>query len=134
VEAAEELWQVEPPVFLRDLLATTNARRLEHEQAAAERRPEPPAMQWPAHLEHIGTEEGAQAHLPGMESSGAPPAVHEVLREVRSKLKLSQTQLARKLGVTQAAISMAERGRRPQMAQRLLAAARRLPETPSPTG
>jgi transcriptional regulator with XRE-family HTH domain len=45
---------------------------------------------------------------------------------VRVKLGLSQSQLARMLGYTQAAISMAEAGRRPQMARRLFEAARRI--------
>jgi predicted transcriptional regulator len=47
-------------------------------------------------------------------------------------LKLQQLELAKKLGVTQAAVSMAEAGKRPKMAQRLLEMARRIvPETES---
>ena len=48
---------------------------------------------------------------------------------MRKALKLSQAELAERLKVTQAAISMAEKGKRPRMAQRLFEAARRLTTT-----
>jgi hypothetical protein len=104
----EETWQVEAPAFLKQLLAAAPASRAEQGLPA----PGAPAFHQPT--------------LPGLEIEGAPPHAGELLRQVRVKLGLSQSQLARMLGYTQAAISMAEAGRRPQMAQRLFEAARRI--------
>ena len=65
--------------------------------------------------------------LPGVETGGQPPGAAELLKHVRRELGLQQAELARRLGVTQAAVSMAEAGKRPRMAERLLEKARRLP-------
>ncbi|MEI6236630.1 MAG: helix-turn-helix transcriptional regulator, partial [Planctomycetota bacterium] len=63
---------------------------------------------------------------------GRPPSAGERLKHVRQGLKMQQLELAKLLGVTQAAVSMAEAGKRPKMAQRLLEKARRIiPEAAS---
>lgn len=67
-----------------------------------------------------------QLTLPGVRLGGRPPNAPELLQYVRKALRLSQADMAQQLGVTQAAVSMAEKGKRPRMALRLLEAARRL--------
>jgi len=115
-EPMEELWQVEPPQFLRDLLKKA-------EQAALETR---------STLDSFINSSGprsvraSQPILPGVDLNGRPPEPGELLRTVRQSLGLQQSELAKRLSVTQAAISMAEVGKRPRMAKRLLDAARRL--------
>ena len=114
-EPLEEMWQVDPPHFLRELLRTA-------EQAALA------AQAGLSALAHAGAARSARSQplLPGLDVSGRPPEASELLKKVRQSLKLQQSELARRLGVTQAAVSMAEAGKRPKMAQRLLEAARRL--------
>ena len=111
-EPLEEMWSVEPPEFLCELLKTANYSALAMQanlNALALSRPSKPAPM-----------------LPGAEAGGRPPGAAELLRGVRKSLKLQQSELARKLGVTQAAVSMAEAGKRPHMAARFLEMARRL--------
>ncbi|MBE7467464.1 MAG: helix-turn-helix domain-containing protein [Planctomycetes bacterium] len=123
-EPLDENWIVEAPHFLKELLANTLARRAEQGLPAAvpldspDAEPPSPAPR----------PDGSQPSLPGFELGGPPPHEGELLREVRNKLGLSQGQLAKKLNVTQAAISMAEAGKRPHMARRLFEEARRLRE------
>jgi hypothetical protein len=109
-EPLEELWSVEPPHFLRELLknADTSALNLQADLKALAKPPKPLPM------------------LPGAEAGGRPPGPSELLRRVRLSLKLQQSELAQKLGVSQAAISMAEAGKRPSMAARFLEMTRRL--------
>lgn len=119
-EPMEELWTVEPPAFLHELLKTASrsAFTLGHNlhQLALSSPPKAARSREPV--------------LPGMELGGHPPAAAELLRNVRLSLKLQQAELARRLGITQAAVSMAESGRRPRMAARLLDRARRLQPEP----
>jgi hypothetical protein len=135
LDPLEEAWQVEAPLFLRQMLAQTLARRAAHQLAAAP--PGGPGLD--RGLRRAEAETGGEAlpspppprpsfepALPGVEPGGAPPTAAELLRQVRVKLGLSQKQLARRLSITQAAVSMAEAGRRPRMAARLLAETRRL--------
>jgi DNA-binding XRE family transcriptional regulator len=114
----EETWQVEAPAFLQQLLTAPLAPR---DEASAAALPSGVGQGRPA-----AGAASRQPTLPGMDLGGPPPHAGELLKEVRAKLGLSQGQLARRLGFTQAAISMAEAGKRPQMAQRLFEAARRL--------
>jgi len=117
-EPMEELWTVEAPDFLRQLLKNDQAamgvqRDLDALAAAAPR-----------------STRSNQSLLPGVEIGGRPPDASELLKRVRTTLNLQQAELARRLNVTQAAVSLAEAGKRPKMAQRLLELARRLtPET-----
>lgn len=117
----EETWQAETPAFLKQLLATTLARRAEQGL---------PAASPDAHTPLVDAAQAiagpAQPAFPGLELDGPPPHAGELLKQVRIKLGLSQGQLAKRLNVTQAAVSMAEAGRRPHMAQRLFELARRL--------
>ena len=123
----DEVWIVEAPMFLRQILIS----------AASSMPPPPPGQGWPNTLA-LGSGETpppgmetqwANANhptLPGVELGGMPPHAGDLLRQVRNKLGLSQSQMAQKLGVTQAAVSMAEAGRRPRMAEKLYDLARRL--------
>jgi DNA-binding XRE family transcriptional regulator len=114
-EPLEELWTIEPPSFLKELLknAQDNALSVQQNLHAL-------ALASPAR--------GRAPHplLPGIDVGGRPPEASELLKKVRITLKLQQAELAKRLGVTQAAVSMAEAGKRPKMAQRLLDMARRL--------
>lgn len=114
----EEIWTVEAPEFLRGILSSTLAKRAQQGLPAAV---DPQAAQRTELKDSPN-----QTLLPGFEASGPPPTAAELLKQVRGKLGLSQGQLAKRLSVTQAAISMAEAGKRPHMAERLLEAARRL--------
>ena len=114
-EPLEEMWRVEPPEFLRDMLlgSDTTGKKVQDEldeiaRTSAPRGPRSFPM------------------LPGFEPGGRPPGAGERLKQVRIALKMQQLELAKKLGVTQAAVSMAEAGKRPKMAQRLLELARRI--------
>jgi len=98
-----EPWRIDAPAVLRHLME--------------------PAL--PIELE-APLEVSDEPTLPGIELDGAPPHTGEMLREIRKKLGFSQLELARALALTQAAISMAESGKRPRMAQQILDAARRL--------
>ncbi|HYG74109.1 MAG TPA: helix-turn-helix transcriptional regulator [Planctomycetota bacterium] len=118
-EPMEEMWQVEPPQFLRDLLKKA-------EQATLETRSNLESF---VQTSAARSTRNSQPLLPGIDSSGRPPEPGELLRKVRQSLGLQQAELAKKLNVTQAAISMAEAGKRPRMAKRLLEAARRLGAT-----
>ena len=114
-EPLEEMWQVTPPEFLREILGSaTHAAEFVQSELNELARQTPKALRPPP-------------QLPGMESGGNPPGAAELLRHVRRELGLQQAELARRLGVTQAAVSMAEAGKRPRMAERLLEKARRLP-------
>ena len=121
-EPLEEIWRVEPPEFLRDMLlgSDTMGKKVQDEldeiaRTSAPRGPRSFPM------------------LPGFEPGGRPPGAGERLKQVRIALKMQQLELAKKLGVTQAAVSMAEAGKRPKMAQRLLELARRIvPDSPAP--
>ena len=115
-EPLEETWQVDPPDFLGELLQTA-------EQGALSAREGFEAL---AEAGRPQRARASQPLLPGIGAQGRQPGAAEVLRYVRKALNLSQTQLAERLSVTQAAVSMAEMGKRPRMAQRLLEAARRL--------
>jgi len=115
----DEMWTVEAPEFLLDILRNTFGNRAAQDLAAVEFRDE-------GDTRRRAPEAPQQAFLPGMGLEGPPPHLGQLLRQVREKLGLSQGQLAKRLDVTQAAISMAEAGKRPQMARRLLDAARRL--------
>ncbi|MCZ7649533.1 MAG: helix-turn-helix domain-containing protein [Planctomycetota bacterium] len=122
-EPLDENWIVEAPYFLKELLATTLAKRAEQGLPAAG------APQARPRKEKEAPE--ATPLLPGFEAEGPPPHAGELLKQVRVKLGLSQGKLAKELKVTQAAVSMAEAGKRPQMAERLYEQARRLrPEAP----
>ena len=112
-EPLEEMWRVDPPEFLQQLLQTSpvsvsKPQPSPQTSALPRARPTPPL-------------------LPGVDLTGAPPDAGQLLRQVRNSLNLQQAELARRLNVTQAAVSMAESGKRPRMAERLLQAARRLP-------
>jgi hypothetical protein len=114
-EPLEEMWQVAPPEFLREILGSaSHAAEFVQSELNELARQTPKALRPPP-------------QLPGMESGGHPPGAAELLRHVRRELGLQQAELARRLGVTQAAVSMAEAGKRPRMAERLLEKARRLP-------
>ncbi len=114
-EPLEEMWQVAPPEFLREILGSaSHAAEFVQSELNELARQTPKALRPPP-------------QLPGMESGGNPPGAAELLRHVRRELGLQQAELARRLGVTQAAVSMAEAGKRPRMAERLLEKARRLP-------
>ncbi len=114
-EPLEEVWRVEPPGFLRDMLlgSDSTGKKL---QAELDEMARTSAARGPR----------AFPMLPGFDPSGRPPEAGELLKQVRTGLKLQQLELARKLGVTQAAVSMAEAGKRPKMAKRLLEMARRI--------
>lgn len=115
-EPMEEQWSVTPPDFLIDLLKNADESVLESQQEFRQ-------------LAEDCAPRGPRAHgplLPGMDAGGRPPDAGELLKRVRLALGLQQAELASKLGVTQAAISFAEKGKRPRMAQRLLELARRL--------
>jgi len=119
-EPMEEVWQVEPPDFLSELLQTADQGALDAYadiQALAEAAPR-------------SMRASLQLALPGIKPGGRPPEPAELLRFVRKALGLSQAELAKRLHVTQAAVSMAEKGKRPRMARRLLETARRLRPTP----
>ncbi|HLX63697.1 MAG TPA: helix-turn-helix transcriptional regulator [Planctomycetota bacterium] len=112
-EPLEETWRVEPPEFLRDMLLGADNGQVQ------------------AELDEMARTSFARGPrsfplLPGFEPGGRPPGAGELLKQVRRGLKMQQLELARKLGVTQAAVSMAEAGKRPKMAQRLLEMARRI--------
>ena len=111
-EPLEEMWQVDPPSFL-SALVKTSPRTLQNAQAE---------------LLALSTfcPPKNQPMLPGVEAGGLPPDAGALLKQVRLSLKLQQSELANRLGITQAAISMAEAGKRPHMAERLLEKARRI--------
>ncbi|HYF52348.1 MAG TPA: helix-turn-helix transcriptional regulator [Planctomycetota bacterium] len=115
-EPLEEMWTVEPPGFLRELLKTAQNGALSVQQD----------LKSMAESSGPRSTRASQPLLPGVEAGGRPPEASELLKRVRMSLKLQQAELARRLGVTQAAVSMAEAGKRPRMAQRLLELARRL--------
>jgi DNA-binding XRE family transcriptional regulator len=121
-EPLEEVWRVEPPEFLRDMLLGADHA----------------GTQVQAELEEIARSSFARGPrsfpmLPGFEPGGRPPGAGDLLKQVRNGLRMQQLELAKKLGVTQAAVSMAEAGKRPKMAQRLLEMARRIvPESEPP--
>ncbi len=113
-EPLEEMWRVDPPDFLRDMLLGSEA-----------------AARVQAQIDELARSSFARGPralpiLPGLELGGRPPGAGELLKQVRKGLKLQQLELAQKLGVTQAAVSMAEAGKRPKMAERLLELARRI--------
>ena len=114
-EPLEEVWRVEPPEFLRDMLIGSDAAGAKMQAQLDE-------------LARTSAARGPRSYpmLPGFEPGGRPPGAGERLKQVRLALKLQQLELAKKLGVTQAAVSMAEAGKRPKMAQRLLEMARRI--------
>ncbi|HEY3321957.1 MAG TPA: helix-turn-helix transcriptional regulator [Planctomycetota bacterium] len=115
-EPMEEMWTVEPPVFLRELLhAADQAALTTQQQLGTLARTSPPK-----------SERASQPMLPGVDITGRPPEPGELLKQVRQSLRMQQSELAKRLNVTQAAISMAESGLRPKMAQRLLELTRRL--------
>ncbi|MGD0088668.1 MAG: helix-turn-helix transcriptional regulator [Planctomycetota bacterium] len=122
-EPLEEMWQVEPPEFFKDLLETAEQSasytRHDWQELAAAGRPQ--------------RARSSQPLLPGLQLGDHPPDASEMLKLVRQALNLSQAKLAQRLNVTQAAVSMAEMGKRPRMARRLLEAARRL-RAPSTNG
>jgi len=123
-EPLEEMWQVDPPGFLAELLQSA-------ELGAASAQGDFEA------LAEAGRPQRARANqplLPGLGVPGRPPSAAEVLKCVRKALGLSQAALAQRLSVTQAAVSMAEMGKRPRMAKRLLEAARRLKTDERVTG
>jgi hypothetical protein len=128
----DEDWQVEPPAFLKQLLAAAPVRASGPGLPALSASSPPSYKGGPGGVAAAGAPAVRQPTLPGLEIEGAPPHAGELLRQVRVKLALSQSQLARMLGYTQAAISMAEAGRRPQMARRLFEAARRIRPDPQP--
>src|SRR5207248_2487375 len=102
-EPLEEMWCVEPPAFLRDMLLKDSSGKKMREE-----------------LSEIARNSFARGPrsfpaLPGFDLGGRPPSAGELLKIVRQALKLQQLELARKLGVTQAAVSMAEAGKRPRM-------------------
>jgi hypothetical protein len=106
----DETWRMEPPHYLPELLhRASRAPVLEGSQTDLAR-----------------AAPFKQPMLPGLEGTAERAADGEVLRLLRERLGLSQGQLARTLGYTQAAISMAEAGKRPKMAGKILEAARRL--------
>jgi DNA-binding transcriptional regulator YiaG len=111
VDLLDESWTVEAPLFLRALIEKTAAESAALEQAAKSEAANP-AFEQP--------------NLPGMDLIGPPPHEGQLLRIVRKKLGMSQGELAAALDVTQAAVSMAESGKRPNMAERLFQRARRL--------
>jgi DNA-binding XRE family transcriptional regulator len=114
-EPLEEIWRVEPPEFLRDMLIGSDAASAKIQAQLDE-------------LARTSAARGPRSYpmLPGFEPGGRPPGAGERLKQVRLALKMQQLELAKKLGVTQAAVSMAEAGKRPKMAQRLLEMARRI--------
>lgn len=117
-EPLEEMWRVEPPEFLRDMLLGSEAAakvQAQIDELARNSFPRGPRT---------------VAFLPGLEMEGRPPGAGELLKQVRKALKLQQYELAAKIGVTQAAVSMAEAGKRPKMAERLLELARRIVPAP----
>lgn len=113
-EPLEEMWRVEPAGFLRDMLLGT--------EGAAE------IQKKIDELARTSAPRGPRSYplLPGLEMGGRPPGAGELLKKLRKEQNMQQLELAQKLGVTQAAVSMAESGKRPKMAQRLLEMARRL--------
>ena len=114
-EPLEELWQVSPPEFLCELLGSaSHAAAGVRSELAEMARSTPKALKPPA-------------LLPGVDVGGEPLSDAEKLKFVRREMGLQQAELAKRLGVTQAAVSMAEAGKRPRMAARLLEKARRLP-------
>ena len=115
----DEMWTVEPPDFLKEILRNTLEKRAAQGLPAAEVRDDGEARR-------RAPDTPNQALLPGFGPEGPPPHPGQLLRQVREKLGLSQGRIAKRLEVTQAAISMAEAGKRPHMASRLLDAARRL--------
>ncbi len=114
-EPLEEMWRVDPPEFLRDMLIGSDTASAKMQAQLDE-------------LARTSAPRGPRAYplLPGFEPGGRPPGAGERLKQIRSDLKMQQLELAKKLGVTQAAVSMAEAGKRPKMAQRLLEMARRI--------
>jgi len=112
---ADEVWQVEAPCFLPELLKTHR---------------ETPALPANADAPEVWAPKPAprtkQPMLPGLEGVADDAHPGELLRMERERVGLSQGELAKTLGYTQAAISMAEAGKRPKMARKLLAAARQL--------
>ncbi|MBI3829834.1 MAG: helix-turn-helix transcriptional regulator [Planctomycetes bacterium] len=119
-DALEEMWTVEAPDFLRSILANTLAKRAQQGLPANAAEPAD------GEAARTAKDNPNQTFLPGFEAGGPPPTSAALLKQARTKLGLSQGQLAGRLGVTQAAISMAEAGKRPRMAERLLDATRRL--------
>ena len=113
-EPLEEVWRVDPPTFLKQLLLNDSATEQVREQFDE--------------LARTSFAKGPRSVplLPGFDLGGRPPTSGELLRQVRTGMKMQQSELARRLDVTQAAISMAEAGKRPKMAKRLLEMARRL--------
>jgi hypothetical protein len=114
-EPLEETWQVYPPEFLRDLLGSARRGAMGFQHELTEMARSAPKSTRPSPI------------LPGIELGGRPPEAAELLKRLRQSMGLQQAELARRLGVTQAAVSMAESGKRPRMAQRLLEQTRRLP-------
>jgi DNA-binding XRE family transcriptional regulator len=116
LEPMEEMWEVQPPGFLSELLQTADraafAAHSQLELLARTSRPRGPRA--------------AQPVLPGVEVGGRPPSAGEKLKALRANMGLNQAELAARLDCTQAAVSMAEKGVRPRMAERLLELARRL--------
>lgn len=107
----DEVWRIEPPHYLPELLQRASRAPL----------PTPGAI--PDIARSTPTD---QPMLPGLEGTAEKVADGEVLRMLRERLGLSQGQLARTLGYTQAAISMAEAGKRPRMTRKIIEAARRI--------
>jgi hypothetical protein len=114
-EPLEEMWVVYPPEFLRELLGSARRGAAGLQNQLTELARSAPKSARPAPV------------LPGIELGGRPPEAAELLKRLRQSLGLQQSELARRLGVTQAAVSMAEAGKRPRMAQRLLEQTRRMP-------
>ena len=117
-EPLEEMWQVSPPEFLRELLGSaSHAAAGVRSELADMARATPKALKPPA-------------MLPGVDVGGEPRSATPRKLKPRvsaREMGLQQAELAKRLGVTQAAVSMAEAGKRPRMAARLLEMARRLP-------
>jgi len=110
----DEVWQVEPPHFLPELL------KVEPQTPSLPGTEREPSVWVPPSPRTV------QPMLPGLEGAAERTHSGELLRLERERLGLSQGELARTLGYTQAAISMAEAGKRPKMAVKLLNAARQL--------
>jgi DNA-binding XRE family transcriptional regulator len=107
----DEIWQIEPPHFLPELLHRASRVSLQTNGSAPDFARNTPAE---------------EPMLPGMEGMTERTSEGEMLRLLRERLGLSQGQLARTLGYTQAAISMAEAGKRPRMAKKIIEAARQI--------